>query len=142
MEVGQVLVVEDEPNIAFVVSYALRQAGLEVQTYTDPSAALSWLADRRGEGVALVLLDLWMPILDGRAFAQRVAADPALAAIPVLLMTGAVASEGQLPPTGTYRKVVQKPFDLDVLLSEVEAIIADDRETVRQTPALRSGVAH
>jgi DNA-binding response OmpR family regulator len=57
-----ILVVEDEPSIAEVVSLYLRRAGFEVQVLSDGKAALASMERLMPD---LLILDLMLPGLDG-----------------------------------------------------------------------------
>src|SRR6201991_4383444 len=65
---GKVLVVDDEPNIADVLSIALRYNKYEVATAADGHSALQAVTDFRPD---LVLLDVMLPDLDGFEVAKR-----------------------------------------------------------------------
>lgn len=128
MEAGtlqRILVVEDEPNVALVVTFALRRAGFEVVAHTDPRAGWDWLEVQAPGSVQAIVLDLWMPALPGTAFIDRLRAHGAHGGVPVLLMTGAVPQRADLPPAGSYQRLIPKPFDLDVLVAFVGELAAE-----------------
>jgi CheY-like chemotaxis protein len=66
----------------------------------------------------LVLVDLNMPVMDGRELLRRMVADPALATVPIALLTS-----DPRPPAGyaVFRKPVS---DLDALLAFVRHAVA------------------
>src|SRR5271154_6336723 len=66
---GSVLVVDDEPTIAEVVSRYLRHAGYEVRTAADGPGALDLVAESRP---ALLVLDLMLPGINGLEVRRRV----------------------------------------------------------------------
>ncbi len=65
---ASVLVVDDEPTIAEVVSRYLQRAGYEVRTAAGGVAALEQVAERRPD---LVVLDLMLPGLNGLEVMRR-----------------------------------------------------------------------
>src|SRR3954463_8853765 len=79
-----ILVVDDEPGIVDVLSTLLEDEGYSSETALDGRAALAAL---RGRRAGLVVLDTMMPVMDGVATLQAMRADPALATIPVIMMT-------------------------------------------------------
>ena|SRR5438093_782311 len=81
----QVLVIDDDEGIRDVVSMALSAAGYEVVGVGDGAAALKRLATLQP---AVILLDMWMPAMDGWAFAQAYEHLPEPRA-PVIVMTAA-----------------------------------------------------
>ena len=81
----RVLMADDDDSIATVVKTALRLDGFELIRARDGEEALQ-LA--RAADVDLILLDVQMPLLDGFAVCRALRADPALAAIPIIMLTG------------------------------------------------------
>ncbi|MBS2022549.1 MAG: response regulator, partial [Deltaproteobacteria bacterium] len=77
------LVADADPRSLRILDVALRKAGFQVGTASDGAEALRRI---RAAPHDLVLADLALPGLDGLAFVKAVRADPALAALPVLLM--------------------------------------------------------
>lgn len=108
-----ILVVEDEPSIADLLAPALEAEGYRVEVAGDGRAALRRLAEERYD---LVLSDIMMPYLDGLGLARAMRADPALRAIPLVLMSAV-----HQPPDGIveYAAFLPKPFNLDRLLATV-----------------------
>jgi DNA-binding response OmpR family regulator len=120
-----VLVVEDEPQLANAVVDALREAGYDVDYAADGEEALAKVLVR---SYALVICDLKMPRLDGKAFYRELeAAAPALAA-RVIFVTGDVAgtdAEQFLKESGC--RWLAKPFRLRDLLKAVADSLAAGR---------------
>lgn len=112
-----VLIVDDEPDLVEALSMLLESAGYEVLTARDGREALALL--RAGAKPGLVLLDLMMPVLDGWTFCEIRAADPALAAVPVVVITGAGTEAAVRPPVGPIERVFDKPFEVEALLAIV-----------------------
>lgn len=77
-------------------------------------------ASLRREGrPCLVLLDLMMPGMNGAEFHVEKSRDPALAAIPVVVFSGAGAAAVNEACLGDL-ELLKKPVDLDVLLATAE----------------------
>ena len=81
----RLLVVDDEPVIARVVSEQLRRLGYHVTAVNDPEEALELLAEEPDE-FDLLLTDLQMPRMDGVELAAR--AGQVRPELPVVLSTG------------------------------------------------------
>ena len=79
-----VMVVEDTDALRRLVGYVLRKAGLTVVEMEDGLDA--WEAVQVAPP-SLILLDVRMPRMDGMEFLQRLRADPAYAAVRVLMLT-------------------------------------------------------
>lgn len=82
-----ILVVDDDPTLQRVVTRFLQVEGFSPISATNGLEALTFLRD--GGRVDVILLDLRMPVMDGWTFRQHQRADPALAAIPVIVLAGA-----------------------------------------------------
>jgi CheY-like chemotaxis protein len=82
-----VLVVEDEPEAAELIASILEREGCDVLYARDGEAALE-LA-RELPRPDLVLLDLELPVMDGRAFLESMRSDPSLSGIPVVVVSSA-----------------------------------------------------
>ncbi|MBL9079448.1 MAG: response regulator [Planctomycetes bacterium] len=79
-----ILVVDDDPGIRFALALKLRSVGYEVSEATDGIEALESVAKRCPD---LVVLDVGMPRLDGYSVAQRLHADAATRAVPIVILT-------------------------------------------------------
>lgn len=112
-----VLVADDEAHIVRVVSFKLRAAGFEVIEAADGEEA--WSRLREG-GVDLVLTDQQMPLLDGLALARRIAADPDLSGMPVVMLTarGFRLSPEEFAGSGIV-ELLAKPFSPRVLVERL-----------------------
>ena len=84
-----VLVVDDDPAIRRVLARYLTLDGFTVVEVESGQAALDYL--RAGGEACVILLDLRMPVMDGWAFRREQRRDPALAEIPVIVLSGADA---------------------------------------------------
>jgi CheY-like chemotaxis protein len=82
-----VLVVEDDPEAAELVETLLVREGCEVLHARDGAVALE-LA-RELPQPDLILLDLELPIMDGRALLESLRSDPSISGIPVVVISGA-----------------------------------------------------
>ena len=80
----RILVVEDDTDIAELIAHYLTGAGHTVERLTSGRDVLPRL---RREPVDLVILDIMLPGLDGLRICDAMRADPATAAIPVIMLT-------------------------------------------------------
>ena len=111
---NRVLVVEDEEMIRDSVIEFLDDQGFEAFGASDGREALDKLTN--GEQLpCLILLDLMMPIMDGRAFREKQLQNPALAEIPVVVFSAYqdVAATANELGVADY---LAKPVDLTRLL--------------------------
>ena len=86
MRSHSILVVDDEPNVRSLYRDALAEAGHAVTLASDGVVALEIL--RHGRVPCVVLSDVRMPRMDGFELSRAIAADPQLASIPIVVMTG------------------------------------------------------
>lgn len=96
----------------------LEGAGWRVTTAANGRDALAHL--RGGLRPSLILVDLWMPMMDGTQLIAALRADPALASIPVAVQTA--HEEAVLPPGLAFTLV--KPVDATRLLAAVAPYFA------------------
>ena len=107
-----VLVVEDNEEIREVLEVMIRADGTRVESAGDGAQGLERAS--REPYPCLILLDLKMPVMDGLQFLERRNADPEVARIPVIMLTGSVELEGRERELN-LQGFVKKPFDPDVL---------------------------
>lgn len=113
-----VLIVEDEDEIRELLAEMLIDRGFAVSTARNGEEGLRLL---RGDGDLphLVLLDLMMPVMDGWEMRAAMLADPRLAAIPVVIVSGAADVQDGSDSLAAAR-VLTKPVKWPVLLESVE----------------------
>ncbi|HEY1587045.1 MAG TPA: response regulator [Polyangia bacterium] len=106
-----VLIVDDDRRLRETISELLAEDGYRVVTAEHGSRALERM---RGEHICMVLLDLMMPTKSGWQVLAELIGDPAIPRVPVGVISALVTET----PVGTVG-VLQKPFDLDRLLTLV-----------------------
>ena len=79
-----IYIVEDDPNIRELVSYALQTSGMPAAGFADGPSFWQAAAQERPE---LVLLDIMLPGEDGISILKKLKAGPETAQIPVIMMT-------------------------------------------------------
>ena len=121
--VARVLVVDDEPAIADLVSTTLRYEGFETSTAGDGRAALEAVEAFRPD---LLVLDVMLPDLDGFEV-QRKLIDRGLR-VPVLFLTARDATEDKVRGLRVGADdYVTKPFSLEELVARVRAVLRRTR---------------
>lgn len=114
--IARVLIVDDEFGLAEVVSDMLTDRGLAVEIAFNGEMALARMTAQQPD---LVLLDVMMPLLDGPALLRRMRDDPALVAIPVILMT-AIPRSIPTNIASLHQGVLIKPFTPQALMVAVD----------------------
>jgi CheY-like chemotaxis protein len=115
---GPLLVVDDDEDFRHSLAEALELEGYRVAEAENGREALEWLA--RGERPCAVLLDLWMPTMDGWQF-RRELEERSFGDLPVLVMTAARSPDADVPRVAA---VLEKPFTLSQLLAALDRYAA------------------
>jgi CheY-like chemotaxis protein len=107
-----ILIVEDDPDCRDILSDLLYSHGYEVACAENGRLALDYL---RLVTPSLILLDLAMPVMDGREFRRQQKNDPRLESVPTIVMTGS-SDISDIDADAAF----QKPLNLPALLSTIE----------------------
>jgi len=121
MTLTRILYAEDEPDIQAVAKLALEMVGgFQVLICGTGIEALEKVKDFAPD---LILLDVMMPGMDGPTTLQRLRADPATAAIPVIFLTAKVqpSEVARFQALGAL-DVIAKPFDPMTLAAQVRQV--------------------
>jgi len=111
----RILVVEDDEEMSDTLCEALTDHGYEPVAAANGQEALERLR-AWPEPPSVILLDLAMPVLDGRAFRDAQLAEPELRDIPVIVLTAQPDAE-QLCAQMEVNAFLRKPVGLDPLLT-------------------------
>jgi CheY-like chemotaxis protein len=109
---AHVLVVEDDPDIRDAVVEVLRLHGFSPWEAVNGRDGLEKL--QRMPRPCIVLLDMMMPVLDGRAFLDQLRNDVTFIALPVV-----VVSAGKSDGNEKASEWIRKPFHVDELVDVV-----------------------
>ena len=128
----RVLVVDDEVNIAELISMALRYEGFEVAVAHTGSKAVSQAKAFRPDSV---VLDMMLPDFDGMEVLRRMrASDPG---VPVLFLTARDSVEDRVAGlTAGGDDYVTKPFSLEEVVARVRALIRRSTQFVEETSSV------
>lgn len=118
----RILVAEDDPASAELLTYFLESHGFEVTTASDGNLALEM--GTSGE-FALVILDVHMPMYDGIELLQFLRKRHILHPIKVIALTGDLSEETrEALAGGGIDSFMTKPVDLGLLGEEVNRLVA------------------
>jgi len=134
---SSILIIEDEIDILELVEYHLKQSGFQVLTATDGSAGLELAIKKRPD---LIILDLMLPVMEGKDVCRALKANPITKPIPVLMLT-AKAEEldrviGLELGADDY---VTKPFSPRELVLRIKAILRRRTFEKEDTKVIRIG---
>jgi CheY-like chemotaxis protein len=112
-----VLIVEDDELTREMLAVILQAEGYRIDSVANGQEALAHL--RTTAAPDLILLDLWMPVMNGWEFCAAQAEDPLLAAVPVVIISATPedATEACRPlPAAAH---LRKPITVEELLDVV-----------------------
>lgn len=113
-----ILIVDDEHDIAEALGDILEDEGYAVQRAIHGREGLNRIQERPPD---LIILDMMMPVMDGREVLAILHKDERLRAIPVIAISAASLRD----VAATYGvKCLTKPFDLDKLLHSVAELLS------------------
>jgi len=136
-DIGTIVVVEDDPNIADLVDMYLRREGFRVIQAGDGHTGLAAIGR---DDPRLVILDVGLPGgIDGLDVCRQLRSNPRTASLPVLMLT---ARDGEIDRVLGLElgadDYVTKPFSPRELVARVKAILRRVDGPPKETPAKRS----
>ena len=134
---SQILVVEDDPDIADLIRHYLEKSGHAVQLLGSGAAVLPKV---RGERPDLIVLDLMLPGLDGLMVCQALRSDPLTAAIPIIMVTARGDEADRIAGLELGADdYVTKPFSAKELAARVSALLRRAQRLDPADPVVRYG---
>jgi CheY-like chemotaxis protein len=125
---ADVMVVEDNADLAESLGDLLHAMGHEVRTASNGEEGLHLLADHLPD---VVLLDVEMPLLDGPGMAERMLIEDAgRERVPIMLMSGIMDLHKVAQRVGTPY-YLGKPYGADVFATLLDRALAERRAPVR-----------
>lgn len=119
----RILIVEDNPQNRYLVSFLLEQQGYELSIAEDGAQALEML---EGDAPDLILMDMQLPKIDGYEATRRIKADERLRDIPLVALTAhSMRRDEQRAIDAGCDEFVTKPVDADGLLALVGRLLGE-----------------
>ena len=115
-----VLLVDDDPDMRLYLRSCLRSPALHVERVLEAADGLEALKLARMGGVHLVISDVVVPGLDGRALCRAIRETPELDDVTVLLISG---EDGPGSADGYADGFLAKPFNSQQLLAALEGLL-------------------
>ncbi len=133
------LIVDDNATNREIIARQLRALGLQITTAPHGGRAMEMLhaAADRDEPYRLVITDQRMPVLDGPALVAAMQSAPALAAIPVILLTSAKSSDdpAEARATGIRARLAKPVRPAELARTVTEVLSGGSRVPERNAPA-------
>ncbi len=111
-----VLIVEDDDDLREMMAQLLSLEGFQTAAVANGQEALEYL--QLGVAPDLILLDMMMPVMDGWEFRRLQKADPAMARVPVIVLSA--LDQGRIADISA-EAILKKPLDFDRLLELVRS---------------------
>jgi len=115
---ARVLVVEDDPDLAALEADVLQESGHEVEIASNGREALDAVQRAAPD---LIVLDMKMPVMGGREFAEEYRRREAKTA-PIVVVTAADDAQRRAAEVGASAWI-GKPFDPEVLVEKVASLL-------------------
>ncbi len=121
-EIPLILLVEDEPAHAEIARRSLASLAF-LEHVPDGEAALAWLRRPGAPRPALVLLDLRLPRMDGLEVLAAMKSDPALARLPVIVMSTSAAERDLARAYDRHANAyLVKPLDFARFMAQLRSL--------------------
>jgi DNA-binding response OmpR family regulator len=127
-----ILLVEDDVDVKESIAAALEDCGFSVVTAAHGREALAYLRHAQ-QLPALILLDLMMPVMDGWQFRSEQLRDPAIAGVPVVVLSAVAGTDSRFA-TMQLAGMLYKPLDLHELLSVARRFCNTDQIATQPPP--------
>ena len=111
-----VLIVEDDDDLREMMAQLLSLEGFQTAAVANGQEALEYL--QLGVAPDLILLDMMMPVMDGWEFRRLQKADPAMARVPVIVLSA--LDQARIAEISA-EAILKKPLDFDRLLELVRS---------------------
>lgn len=119
MPIQKILIVDDSKTIRMQVKDMLPKGNFEVLEAADGLEGLDVITQERPN---LILLDFFMPRMNGWEVVQKLHDHPKLHVIPVVMMSGRREDvEKTVPELFTYFEFLAKPFETEVLIRAIRS---------------------
>ena len=118
MDPGEVLIVDDSPTSRMIIQRCIEMAGIAIPRYSQAENGLEALGMLKRQSAApaacaaglVVVTDINMPKMDGATFLRLLKSDPAIAGVPVIVVSSIASSDEDAEYLGLgAAAVVKKP---------------------------------
>lgn len=130
---GQVLIIEDDPDIAESLRYNLDREGLKAKVAETGEKGLQAALDASGAPI-LILLDLMLPGMSGTELCRRLRREPATRRTPIIMLTAKASETDRVAGLDLGADdYITKPFSPRELMARVRAVLrrTDENSTPR-----------
>ena len=117
----RILVVEDQEDNRRILHDLLTNAGYEIVQAENGEEAVKVAAAQRPD---LILMDIQLPLLDGYEATRRIKSDPALRAIPIIVVTSyALSGDESMARAAGCDAYITKPYSPRAILAKIREYV-------------------
>jgi len=121
LAVKRILLVEDNPQNRYLVTYLLERHGYELQVAEDGEQALAMLET---DAPDLILMDMQLPRIDGYEATRRIKADERFRRIPLIALTAhSMRGDETRARDAGCDEFITKPVDTDGLIDLIARLL-------------------
>jgi len=132
-----IFVVEDDEDIARLISHNLQAAGFEVQSFV---SGVSVLTEAVRDLPSLFLLDVMLPGIDGFELCRQIRQTPALSAVPIIFLTAKTSEADRVKGLELGGDdYITKPFSPRELVARIRTVLRGLGHSTSGTEVLRFG---
>lgn len=132
-----IFVVEDDEDIARLISHNLQASGFQVRSF---SSAATLLSEVVRETPSLFLLDVMLPGTDGFTLCRQIRQNPAVSAIPVIFLTAKTSETDRVKGLELGGDdYITKPFSPRELVARIRTVLRGTAHSADAPPVLRLG---
>lgn len=118
---NKILLVDDDPELSKLLQEALESFGCEVKLCAGGAEVVGLLRSYKPD---LLVMDVMLPGLDGYSLITRIAGDPNLCEVPVVVMSALTTSRCMFETFSQVIAFFSKPFNVEDLIEKVKTALA------------------
>ena len=120
-DIKKILIVDDEPDITYIIDFVLKNGGFDVEKINDSTLAPNSIEEN---DYSLMILDLMMPKLDGFSLLKQIRDTEKGKTLKVLILSSRQLSSEETEMIGSLNaSVMAKPFEPYRLLDKVREMV-------------------
>ncbi len=114
---SKIMVIDDDPEISSLVQYTLESMGHTIRVCDNGREVIDAVKEFQPE---LMVMDVMLPGIDGYSLTLKIAEDPQLASIPIIVLSALEPSKSMFSKFNQVSAFLTKPFNTDDLLDAVK----------------------
>jgi DNA-binding response OmpR family regulator len=132
----KILIVDDEPSLLRIISYALEAEGYEIVTAENGAEALIKVKANQPD---LLILDVKLPEISGIEVCRQLRTDPEMVGLPIIMLSARIQIADKIAGLKVGAdEYITKPVDTDELVARVAALLERTRR-LRDTQPVQRG---